>query len=141
MRVVGAGTCFENREYDLSWEELIKIIPVVVKKMPATIINNEILANDFLLYAEDSKHKFTVAVKDKGNFSEVIIDSVEKKIRLLAWNADTKMVDKFFDMLDDYIEEYLEYQSRLNVEKICPNCQQEVAHEAKFCFACGTIQP
>lgn len=141
MRVIGAGTCFENREYYLPWAELIKMVPVVVKKMMATIGNSEILENNFLLYAEDDKHKFTVAVKEKGEYREIIIDAVEKKIRLLAWNADSKLVDKFFDLLESYIEEYLEYQSTLNVERICPNCQEKVSLEAKYCFSCGTIQP
>lgn len=140
MRVIGAGTCFENREYDLSWKELIKIVPVVVTKMSATISSSEVLANDFLLYAEAPKHKFTVAVKEKDEYREVIIDSVEKKIRLLAWNADSKLVDKFFDLLESYIEEYLEYQATLNVERICPNCREKISCEAKYCFSCGTIQ-
>lgn len=132
MRVVGAGSCFESRKYELpdskAWDFICQIMTELKVKIASLDCEN------YIIKGEDPKdNSYTVGIKKVAEQVEVLIDVAGKKTRLFGFNNNSKNVDVFFEKFDKLVEIYEQ-------GKICPQCKANIAKAVKFCPECGAEQ-
>lgn len=132
MRVVGAGSCFESRKYDLPDSKAWDFICNIVSELQLKVSNLDY--EHYVIKGTDQKeNNYNICIKKIAEQVEVIIDVTGKTTRLFGFNNNSKNVEVFFSKFELLLEIYLK-------GKICPNCQANIAKEIKFCPECGTAQ-
>ena len=132
MRVVGAGSCFESRKYDVDDSKAWDFVCQIVTELEIKI--SQLDYANYVIKGQDQKeNNYTIGIKPIAEQVEVLIDVAGKKARLFGFNNNVKSVEIFFNRFEKLLEIYEQ-------GKICPNCQANIAKAVKFCPECGAPQ-
>ena len=132
MRVVGAGSCFESRKYDVADSKAWDFVCQIVTELEIKI--SQLDYANYVIKGQDQKeNNYTIGIKPIAEQVEVLIDVAGKKARLFGFNNNVKSVEIFFNRFEKLLEIYEQ-------GKFCPNCQANIAKAVKFCPECGAPQ-